>query len=121
MNQNEYVLVRIIALLISLSLIALLTRSNECIGMCLELVFRSTCEFVSCSLLSLLGILMQITVSWDIMPCILVVCYHHFRRSCCHKPATKIGIGIRRRGPPLWSGGQSSWLQIRRPGFDSRH
>jgi hypothetical protein len=25
------------------------------------------------------------------------------------------------RGPPLWSSGQSSWLQIRRPGFDSRH
>jgi hypothetical protein len=24
-------------------------------------------------------------------------------------------------GPPLWSSGQSSWLQIRRPGFDSRH
>jgi hypothetical protein len=23
--------------------------------------------------------------------------------------------------PPLWSCGQSSWLQIRRPGFDSRH
>jgi hypothetical protein len=23
-------------------------------------------------------------------------------------------------GPPLWSRGQSSWLQIRRPGFDSR-
>jgi ribosomal protein L37E len=23
--------------------------------------------------------------------------------------------------PPLWSGDQSSWLQIRRPGFDSRH
>jgi hypothetical protein len=23
--------------------------------------------------------------------------------------------------PPLWSGGQSSWLQMRRPGFDSRH
>jgi hypothetical protein len=22
---------------------------------------------------------------------------------------------------PLWSSGQSSWLQIRRPGFDSRH
>jgi hypothetical protein len=21
----------------------------------------------------------------------------------------------------LWSSGQSSWLQIRRPGFDSRH
>jgi hypothetical protein len=24
-------------------------------------------------------------------------------------------------GPPLWSSGQSSWLQIRRSGFDSRH
>jgi hypothetical protein len=25
------------------------------------------------------------------------------------------------RGPPLWSSGQSSWLQIWRPGFDTRH
>jgi hypothetical protein len=24
-------------------------------------------------------------------------------------------------GPPLWSSGQSSWLQIRGPGFDSWH
>jgi hypothetical protein len=23
--------------------------------------------------------------------------------------------------PPLWSSGQGSWLQIRMPGFDSRH
>jgi hypothetical protein len=23
--------------------------------------------------------------------------------------------------PPLWSSGQSSWRQIRRPGFESRH
>jgi hypothetical protein len=23
--------------------------------------------------------------------------------------------------PPLWSSGQSSWLQIRRPGFEFRH
>jgi hypothetical protein len=23
--------------------------------------------------------------------------------------------------PPLWSSSQSSWLKIRRPGFDSRH
>jgi hypothetical protein len=23
--------------------------------------------------------------------------------------------------PPLWSNGQSSWLHIRRPGFNSRH
>jgi hypothetical protein len=26
-----------------------------------------------------------------------------------------------RQRPPLWSSGQSSWLQIRRSGFDSRH
>jgi hypothetical protein len=25
------------------------------------------------------------------------------------------------KSPPLWSSSQSSWLQIRRPGFDSRH
>jgi hypothetical protein len=25
------------------------------------------------------------------------------------------------QGPPLWSSAQSSWLQIRRPEFDSRH
>jgi hypothetical protein len=24
-------------------------------------------------------------------------------------------------GPPLWSSGQSYWLQVRRPGFDSLH
>jgi hypothetical protein len=24
-------------------------------------------------------------------------------------------------GPPLWSSNQSSWLQIRKPGFDSWH
>jgi hypothetical protein len=23
--------------------------------------------------------------------------------------------------PPLWSSGQSSWIQMRSPGFDSRH
>jgi hypothetical protein len=26
-----------------------------------------------------------------------------------------------KKGPPLWSSGQSSWLQIRRTGLDSRH
>jgi hypothetical protein len=24
-------------------------------------------------------------------------------------------------GPPMWSSGQSSWQQVRRSGFDSRH
>jgi hypothetical protein len=32
-----------------------------------------------------------------------------------------IYMSLRLYGPPLWSSGQSSWLQIRRPGFDSRH
>jgi hypothetical protein len=42
------------------------------------------------------------------------------RKLCFIFPAafvSKEGKG----GPPLWSSGQSSWLQIRRPGFDSRH
>jgi hypothetical protein len=30
-------------------------------------------------------------------------------------------LRICRHWPPLWSSGQSSWLQIRRPWFDSRH
>jgi hypothetical protein len=30
-------------------------------------------------------------------------------------------LGRSRVGPPLWSSGQSFWLQILRPGFDSRH
>jgi hypothetical protein len=30
-------------------------------------------------------------------------------------------LRINQHRPPLWSSGQSSWLQIRRPGFDSRH
>jgi hypothetical protein len=36
---------------------------------------------------------------------------------------TKTGFGkyIRPKKPPLWSSGQSSWLQIRMPGFDSWH
>jgi hypothetical protein len=28
---------------------------------------------------------------------------------------------LKQKRPPLWSSGQSSWLQIRRPVFDSRH
>jgi hypothetical protein len=34
---------------------------------------------------------------------------------------SKIVVVILLYRPPLWSSGQSSWLQIRRPGFDSRH
>jgi hypothetical protein len=34
---------------------------------------------------------------------------------------TEFSQELLRNGPPLWSSGQSSWLQIRRPGFYSRH
>jgi hypothetical protein len=32
-----------------------------------------------------------------------------------------ISVSYRVLRPPLWPSGQSSWLQIRRPGLDSRH
>jgi hypothetical protein len=40
-----------------------------------------------------------------------------------HVPFMGRGISfiVRYMRPPLWSSGQSSCLQIRRPGFDSRH
>jgi hypothetical protein len=37
-----------------------------------------------------------------------LTCLHFFKWKSCECP-------------PLWSSGQSSWLQIRRPWFDSRH
>jgi hypothetical protein len=38
-----------------------------------------------------------------------------------HLSFTAFFILLYSHWPPLWSSGQSSWLQIRRPGFDSRH
>jgi hypothetical protein len=35
--------------------------------------------------------------------------------------AMRISGPNRDEGLPLWSSGQGSWLQIRRPGFDSLH
>jgi hypothetical protein len=37
------------------------------------------------------------------------------------RPFNNISKFMELRWPPLWSSGQSSWLRIRRPGFDSRH
>jgi hypothetical protein len=34
---------------------------------------------------------------------------------------TELTVNIYNLRPTLWSSSQSSWLQIRRPGFDSRH
>jgi hypothetical protein len=53
---------------------------------------------------------------------------HNPSLSECFKPLSealridriKKLLGLSPR-PPLWSSGQSSWLQIRRPGFESRH
>jgi hypothetical protein len=41
--------------------------------------------------------------------------------SCGTVPRWKMCSACTLPRPPLWSSGQSSWLQIRRPGFDSRH
>jgi hypothetical protein len=51
----------------------------------------------------------------------------HIREVLCSKlghkfpTLTKIYLGFPHPRPPLCSSGQSSWLQIRRPGFDSRY
>jgi hypothetical protein len=42
------------------------------------------------------------------------------RVSKCSSPQLIILDGMLATWPPLWSSGQSSWLQIRMPGFDSR-
>jgi hypothetical protein len=34
---------------------------------------------------------------------------------------SKIGSRVVFSGPPLWSSGQSTWLQMQKSGFDSRH
>jgi hypothetical protein len=49
-----------------------------------------------------------ITTNWETSTCSYIVRYFMLSARC-------------NVGPPLWSSGQSSWLQIRRPGFDSRH
>jgi hypothetical protein len=47
----------------------------------------------------------------------------HIRTACLtyRINSNLITLPITMRGPPLWYSGQSSWLQIQRPGFDSRH
>jgi hypothetical protein len=41
--------------------------------------------------------------------------------ACSLKNQSIIYPGMDVNGPPLWSSGQSSWLQIRRPGVPSQH
>jgi hypothetical protein len=48
-------------------------------------------------------------------------CKSFWKLHFCQYLNIKIYKTITFRGPPLWSSGQSSWLQIRRPGFNSRH
>jgi hypothetical protein len=45
----------------------------------------------------------------------LVACFHDYYLEIYST------FGMDNLRPPLWSSGQSSWLQIRRPGLDSRH
>jgi hypothetical protein len=52
---------------------------------------------------------------------ILVTSCTKLTNSTLQSPSRQIIVILIQLGPPLWSSGQSSWLQIRRPGFDSRH
>jgi hypothetical protein len=61
--------------------------------------------------------------------CIVIVLVHFaaeqgclcFMESSERLHDQEISLGSESLIPPLWSSGQSSWLQIRRPGFDSRY
>jgi hypothetical protein len=46
---------------------------------------------------------------------------YNFHSRVQHPVASIIIVTMNTVCSPLWSSGQSSWLQIRRPGFDSRH
>jgi hypothetical protein len=49
------------------------------------------------------------------------VCYGGFSKYTVRSPCWPYRSTVCGTGPPLWSSGQSSWLQIQRPGFVSRH
>jgi hypothetical protein len=54
----------------------------------------------------------------DLSACILVLQPLSYRMALIQIIHNKCITILR---PPLWSSGQSSWLQIRRNGFDSQH
>jgi hypothetical protein len=43
------------------------------------------------------------------------------KRAVTQRLVSNVWKLISKMRPPLWSSGKSSWLQIRRPGFDSQH
>jgi hypothetical protein len=49
----------------------------------------------------------------------VVIGFSTYSPNTCYR--TLLSVALRCARPPLWSSGQSSWLQIRRSGFDSRH
>jgi hypothetical protein len=44
-----------------------------------------------------------------------------YMRGYWHVEGDRKSVSVVNSRPPLWSSGQSSWLQIRKPGFDSQH
>jgi hypothetical protein len=84
---------------------------------CLSCLKNYICDSPIC-LLSLIYIYIYICVC---------VCERARACVCVYKSTATVEVDFRIlmdlhvMGPPLWSSGQSSWLQIRRPGFDSRH
>jgi hypothetical protein len=68
------------------------------------------------TIIDLIGSRIRDLLTCSIMPQLL--CY---RMPPTQTKAPKCIVVVCSLRPPLWSSGQSSWLQIRRPGFDSRH
>jgi hypothetical protein len=85
-----------------LQLIELHSENPSCSGACLQLL---PLGWILCE---------QFQIYWktvQVFPCIL---------TCPVMVSSFLAMKVISR-PPLWSSGQSSWLQIRKPGFDSRH
>jgi hypothetical protein len=80
-------------------------------------VKRKVSQKINCyKLLPSCGIHHRVVRMWtDFSYYCLATCYKLVSRTADFRPWRW------RWRPPLWSSGQSSWLQIRRLGFDSRH
>jgi hypothetical protein len=79
-------------------------------------------QLITLQLLSFLSIFVLlradmglVTVWWSMLNTMLIC------KVCNYVPSCILFCMGQNVWPPLWSSGQSSWLQIRRPGFDSRH
>jgi hypothetical protein len=94
--------------------------------------FRSSCTYKNSRLHILDYVNLQICIITFLkacqidQTCTFPICLFEMYSNIILRPMPKIWVvskytSLSMNWPPLWSSGQSSWLQIRRPGFDSRH